>query len=161
MRSRAALRVAVLVAALAAASTAFAYFTTTGSGSGSAPVATAQTITLSPGTPTAALYPGGSGDVALSVDNPNPVSVRVGSLSLSTGQGTAGFAVDSGHSACSTAALSFTTQTNGGAGWSVPPKVGGVDGSLAIDLTGALAMSASAANACQGATFTVYLTAGP
>jgi hypothetical protein len=161
MRSRIASRVIVVVAALAATSTAFAYFTTTGSGSGSAPVSTAQTITLSPGTPTAPLYPGASGDVALSIDNPNRISVEVGSLSLSTGQGTAGFAVDSGHSACSTGALSFTTQTNGGAGWSVPPKVGSLDGSLAIDLTGALAMSAGAAGACQGASFTVYLTAGP
>ena len=34
-----------------------------------------------------------------------------------------------------------------------------VDGSLAITLPTALAMSTSAANACQGATFTVYLVA--
>jgi len=32
---------------------------------------------------------------------------------------------------------------------------------LAITLTNALTMSASAASACQGATFTVYLVAGP
>ena len=39
-------------------------------------------------------------------------------------------------------------------GWDVP-----ANGSLAIDLTGALAMSSAAVDACQGASFTVYLTA--
>jgi hypothetical protein len=56
--------------------------------------------------------------------------------------------------------LSFTTQTNLGAGWTVPGKVGAVNGSLSITLTAALAMSTAAANACQGATFTVFLAAG-
>jgi hypothetical protein len=37
--------------------------------------------------------------------------------------------------------------------------VGGVDGTLAINLAGALSMSLAAAQSCQGATFTVYLTA--
>jgi hypothetical protein len=151
----------VLVTTLCAGSSALAYFRTTGSGSGPATVGTTQTITLSSGVPTAALYPGGQGDVALTVDNPNAISVRIGSLSLSTGQGTAGFGVDGGHAGCATSALSFTTQTNAGAGWTVPGKVGSTDGSLSIDLASAVAMSASAANACQGAAFTVYLSAGP
>jgi len=43
----------------------------------------------------------------------------------------------------------------------VPAKVDSTDGSLAIDLANALSMSASGAIACQGASFTVYLTAGP
>jgi hypothetical protein len=151
--------VALLAMLLIGASTAVAYWTTGGAGTGSGATGSAAAITLSPGTPTTQLYPGGQSDVAVSVDNPNPISVKIGSLSLSTGQGAAGYAVD--HPTCSTAALSFTTQTNGGAGWSVPPKVGSVDGSLTIDLASSLAMSTSAANACQGATFTVYLTAGP
>lgn len=154
--------VAVCVAiTFAAASTAFAYWTTTGGGSGSGTTGTTQLITLSPGIPTAPLYPGGQGDVAVTVDNPNPFRVHIGSLSLSTGQGTAGYQVDAGHAGCATSALSFTTQSNGGAGWSVPPKVGSTDGSLSLDLASALTMTAGAANACQGATFNVYLTAGP
>ncbi len=154
--------VAVCVAiTFAAASTALAYWTTTGSGSGSGTTGNTQSITLSPGTPTAPLYPGGQGDVAVRVDNPNPFRVEIGSLSLSTGQGTAGYQVDAGNAGCATSALSFTTQTNGGAGWFVPPKVGSTDGSLSLDLASALTMSMSAANACQGATFNIYLTAGP
>jgi hypothetical protein len=152
--------VVAVVLTLAATSTALAYWTTSGGGGGSGATGSAQAITLSPGTPTAGLYPGGQSDVALTVDNPNPISVKIGSLSLATGQGSAGYGVDSGHSSCSTGALSFTAQSNGGGGWSVPPKVGSTDGALSIDLANALAMSTSAASACQGATFTVYLTAG-
>jgi hypothetical protein len=159
--SRITVRLAVVLVTLAATSAAFAYFGTIGGGSASGTTGSTQAITLSPGTPTAQIFPGGQSDVALTVDNPNPIRVKVGSLSLSTTQGTGGFAVDGGHSACSTAALSFTTQTNAGAGWSVPPKVGSTDGSLSIDLANALVMSAVAANACQNASFTVYLTAGP
>lgn len=80
---------------------------------------------------------------------------------LDTSQGTGGLAVDTSHSGCGLATLSFTTQTNGGVGWTIPAKVGAVDGTLPITLANALAMSTSAANACQGASFTVYLVAGP
>ena len=34
-------------------------------------------------------------------------------------------------------------------------------GNLSVTLTNALSMTTSAANACQGASFTVYLAAGP
>jgi hypothetical protein len=35
-----------------------------------------------------------------------------------------------------------------------------VNGSLSIDLASAVSMSTSAANACQGASYTVYLKVG-
>ncbi len=159
-RHRMSLIVACAVGVLIAAASALAFWTTAGVGSGSGATAGAQAITLTPGTPSAGLYPGGQSDVAVTVDNPNSVSLKVGSLSLSTAQGTGGFAVDSGHATCSTAALSFTTKTNGGAGWSVPPRVGSTDGSLSIDLASAVTMSTGAGGACQGASFVVYLTAG-
>lgn len=90
--------------------------------------------------------------------------MHINSLSLDPSAGTGGFDVDSGHSACDLSALSTTPQTNGGAGWTVPPRAAGtggvpVDGTLAIDLTDALAMSTGASNACQSATFTVHLVA--
>ena len=153
--------VGVLTAALLGASAAVAYWTTTGSGHASSATGVAQAITLSPGTPSSQLFPGGTGDVALTVSNPNAFQIHVGSLSLNAGQGTAGVGVDSGHSGCVTSALTFTRQTNGGAGWTVPPKVGATNGSLPLDISGALALSAAAARACQGASFDVYLTAGP
>ena len=140
---------------------AYAAWGASGSGTGSATTASTTAVTLSPGTPSGTLRPGGQANVVLSVSNPNTSPVRIGSLSLDTGQGTGGFAVDAGHSGCAVLTLTFTTQTNGGAGWNVPAKVGAVNGALSITLTNALAMGVAAANACQNASFTTYLAAGP
>jgi len=68
---------------------------------------------------------------------------------------TDGFAVDGTHASCGVSSLTFTAQTNGGAGWTVPGT-----SSLPVTLANSLAMNTSAASACQGATFTVYLRAG-
>lgn len=138
---------------------AYALWSGTGSGIGAASTGTTTAMTLSPATPTTTLYPGGSSPVVLTVSNPNDASIHITSLVLNTAQGTGGFSVDSGHAGCSVAALGFSAQTNGGAGWAVPARAGAVNGSLAITLTNALSMSGAAANACQGATFTVFLAA--
>ena len=150
----------VVAAALIAAASALAYWTTTGSGAASGSAADALAVTLTAGVPTAQLYPGGHADVAVAVSNPNPFPVHLGTLSLDTGHGTGGFDVDAGHSGCDTAVLAFTTQTNSGAGWTVPPKVGAVAGVLAVDLPNAIAMGAGAANACQGADLSIHLDVG-
>lgn len=161
-RKRFALLAVLLVAlGIPVGGVAWSYWSAGGTGSGSGANGTLAAITLTPGSPTAGLYPGGSTDVVLTATNSNTSIVKIGSLLLDTTQGTAGFAVDGGHSGCSVAALGFTTQNNGGAGWSVPAKVGAVNGTLAITLTNALAMTPAAASACQGATFTVYLVSGP
>jgi hypothetical protein len=152
--------VAVVLVFLLSAS-ASGFLRAPGSGSATGSAATPVAVTIAPGSAGAGLYPGGQADVSLTVDNPNAFSLHIGSLSLATGQGAAGFGVDAGHAACATSTLGFTTQTNGGAGWSVPAKVGSTNGTVSVTLPNALAMSASAANACQGATFDVYLSAGP
>jgi hypothetical protein len=154
--------VAAVVATIAAAvgTAAVAYWPATGPGTATAASTTVQTVTLTPGTPAAQLYPGGTADVVLTISNPNLFSVRIGSLALDPGQGTGGFAVDPAHQSCATSVLAFGAQTNGGAGWSAPAKSGAVDGALAVTLSNALTMSAAAASACQGASFTVYLVAG-
>src|SRR5262249_38269169 len=103
------------------------------------------------------LYPGGNADVVVTITNPNPFAVHLPSLVLDTGQPGNGFAVDAGHSGCTTGSLSFNgPQTNGGADFVVPAS-----GHLDVDLSNAISMSAAAVNACQGATFTVFLKAGP
>jgi hypothetical protein len=139
---------------------ALSYWTAAGSGSGSGTTGTTVAVTISPGTPSPTLHPGGRADVTLVVVNPNPAAVSITSLVLDTAQGAAGFAVDAAHTGCVLSALSFTTQINTGAGWSVPASTGGVDGTLPITLANALAMDADAANACQAAVFTIYLAAG-
>jgi hypothetical protein len=133
---------------------AIAAWTTGGSGSGQASAGSASSMTISAGTPSTSLYPTASADVAATVSNPNPYKVHVSSVSLGA------ISVDGGHSGCNTASLSVTSpQNNGGSGWDVPAKSGGIDGSLGIDLANAISMSNAANDSCQGATFTVALTA--
>ena len=160
-RRRASLFAAMLVLVAAGSiGVASANWAGSGSGAGSATTGTTLPVTLSSRSSSGQLFPGGQGDVTLTISNPNLAIVRIGSLVLDLGQGIGGFAVDASHSGCATSALSFTTQTNGGTGWNVPARAGAVDGSLAVTLPNALAMGSAAANACQGATFTVYLIAG-
>lgn len=159
--ARTTLVVAALVALATFGGAARAFWNGPGSGTGTAATRTAVAVTLSPGTPAASLYPGGQANVLLTVSNPNASPILVGSLALDASQGTGGFAVDSAHAGCALGTFSFASQTNGGAGWTVPAKVGAVNGTLPITLTNALAMGVGAANACQGADATVYLAAGP
>ena len=151
----------VIMSLSALAGIAAAVWSAVGSGTGSGGTGTTVAVTLSPGAPTAALYPGGQTNVVLTITNTNASPVRIGSLSSDSARGTGGFAADPGHPNCVASTLTFTTQTNGTTGWTVPAKAGSVDGTLAVTLTNALAMSLSAVNACQGATFTVYLVAQP
>ena len=149
---------AVIILALVIAGSvigvAIAAWTAGGSGSGQASAGTAASLTISAGAPSTNLYPTASADVAAVVSNPNPYPVHVDSVSLGA------VTVDGGHSACNTASVTITSpQTNGGAGWSVPAKSGVVNGSLNLDLANAISMSNAANDSCQGATFSVALTA--
>lgn len=146
----------LVVLILGSFGTAYGYWTATGDGSGSADIGAAVPVTLGPAAPATQLYPGGQSAVSLVVTNPNPFAVRINQLALDSTEGAAGFAVDAGHTGCDLSTLDFTTQTSG---WTIPARVGASDGSLAITLTNALAMSSTAVNACQGASFTVYLRA--
>jgi hypothetical protein len=132
---------------------AIAAWTTGGSGSGQASAGSAGSMTISAGTPSSSLYPTASADVAATISNPNPYKVHVSSIALGA------VSVDGGHSGCNTASVTVTSpQTNGGPGWDVPAK-SGVNGTLDVDLADAIAMSNAANDSCQGATFTVALTA--
>jgi hypothetical protein len=154
----------VALVALVATGGALAYYTSTGAGSAAAQVGEAQAVTIAAAAPSASLYPGGSADVAVAITNPNVTTVHLPSLQLDTSQGDDGFAVDASHKAAgctvSVAGLGFAASDNGGSGFDVPAKSGSVDGELDTDLPGAISMSSAAADACQGATFTVYLKVG-
>lgn len=147
----------VAIVGLVAVAAAGAYWTLGGSGSGSVGVETVASVTLTPGTATTDLYPGMSGDVAVSITNGNTFQAYVGSLVLDTSQGTNGFSVIGGLPGCDPSALSYTVQSNGGAGWFIPAA----GGSLNLDLANAVDLGTGAATECQGATFVVYLLAAP
>lgn len=141
--------VAALTVAAAAIGVAIAAWTTGGSGSGQAQAGSATPMTISGGTPSSSLYPTASADVAATIANTNPYKVHVSSISLGA------VSVDGSHSGCNTGSVTVTSpQDNNGAGWDVPAS-----GNLPVDLTGAISMSNAANDLCQGATFTVALTA--
>jgi hypothetical protein len=152
----------VLAATVAAglAAGAFAYWMGSGSGSAGAVVGSPNQLTLSAGPVDAQLVPSDSASVDLIATNSNPYFVTISSLALGSG----GIEVDAAHSGCSTAAVHFVQQPPPvgifGPGWRVPPKVGGTNGVLDITILDALTMDANAADACQGASFIVHLTAG-
>jgi hypothetical protein len=160
-RTRVPLRigVAALVVALVVAGAAVAYWSGSGNGSTRTRLGDPKTLVLSPGTAQAQLYPGGAASVAVVATNANPYTVHVRALVLDPSAGSDGFSVDDDHAACGVASLGFVAQDNGGKGWDVPPRTGTTDGTLRIDLAGALTMSTAAPSACQGAVFSVGLEA--
>ena len=154
MHKKKMLLLAIGVLALSAIGVAIAAWTTGGSGSGQASAGTAASMSISAGTPSSSLYPMASADVAAVVSNPNPYKVHVSSIGLGA------ITVDGGHSGCNTGSVSVTSpQDNSGSGWDVPAKSGAVNGTLNVDLANAISMSNAANDSCQGATFTVALTA--
>ncbi len=157
IRDRMLLRLVVTLVLFASLTgTAVAFWTAAGTGTGAGDADTAVALTIAPAAPTSVLRPGGTASVSMTVSNSNLVPVLLESLTLDTAQGTSGFAVDAGHAACSTAVLGFADQDNGGSGWTIPAS-----GSAGVEVAGALSMTAAAATACQGATFTVYVKDGP
>ncbi|MDX6651257.1 MAG: hypothetical protein QOJ38_38 [Solirubrobacterales bacterium] len=150
--------VAALAAAVAVigASLVYAAWLATGTGSGYAKAGSAQalsTVDVSAST-AATLYPGGSGDVAIKVSNPNSYPVRVTGIALNGSSSS--IAADSGHAACTPTGVSFSDQS--GLSIDVPAKSGAVNGTAQTTLSGAAAMSNASVDACQGATFTIPVT---
>jgi hypothetical protein len=151
-------RVLLIAIAIVAGTTAgaLAYWQGSGSGTATTVLANVRALSFAPGTSTASLHPGGEASVAIVVSNSNPEFIQIGSIILDP-DAPEPFFVDPAHGGCDVSTLSFVTQDNGGAGWRIPPSAGTSDGTLAIDMPGAMKMGIAAADACQGATFTVQL----
>ena len=150
------------VATLAFSASGLGYFIAPGSGHGAAQLAHAQGLTVSAAAPAdSALYPSGSADLAATLDNPNGFPVHVHAFVLDTSAGHA-TGITNDKSGCSsggdTGSSSSSVTFNG------PFRNDGADfvfqpGTTSLTLHDAISMSNSAENACQGATFTVYLQA--
>jgi hypothetical protein len=142
------LLIALAILALLATAVGVASWSTSTSGNGYSKAATASALTLSDASAstTGDLYPGGTGDLKLKVANPNNFPVRITAVSL-----TSGGTITSNVGACNTAGHGVTLTNQSG---------------LAIDLaanaaaavqtiSGAVNMSTSSDNSCQGAIFTI------
>jgi hypothetical protein len=138
------------VTVLTSTTIALAYWAPHGSGSSNAAAGTivAPSVAAFVGgdAPSSALIPGGSSDVVVRVDNPNPYSVKLTAISLNGSITAAGGA---GTCASSDVTVSFPSV----------PSITVTSGSHLFDLPGAASMSISAQNGCQGATFDIPVSA--
>jgi hypothetical protein len=125
-----------------------ALWAASGSGPGSAKVVTAQTLTVTAAvSPTADLFPGGSGALQFSVANPNPYPVTLTSIAYG--------AVTSGDQA-NCPASNLTPAGGGALGTPIAIPANGSSG--AVSVPAAVTLSVNAPNGCQGVTLTVAVT---
>jgi hypothetical protein len=136
--SRKTLGLAVVLAT--AAAVAGASWSAQGTGAAKAKAGQLVAVTASPANPSTELFPGGSADSALTLNNPNPVAMVVSSI---VGAGP----VTSDTADCNAESVSFANQ-NGA--WEVAKNA-----QLTVHLPSSVTMSLSANDACQGATFTI------
>jgi len=111
-------------------------------GDGAARSGAADALIVSPGVPDVALFPGGTGDVAVSVENPNAWPVTVTSFTV-TGP------IVSDDAACDAAGHHVTVADQTGE-WLIPAGE-----TVEIHLADAASMGLDAASECQAVTFTV------
>lgn len=134
-----------LVTVLAGVGVGIAAWSTNGSGTAFAKAATASAITLSDASAstTGDLWPGGSGALKVKVTNPNAFPVQITAVSANgTITSDAGAAYDAGHG------VAFSTQT----GLSLALAAGAT---TVFSLAGAVSMSTSSVNSCQGALLSI------
>jgi hypothetical protein len=126
---------------------AYAAWTSNGSGSATAKAGTVSALTTSVATVTTGLlYPGGpTGDVKITINNPNPFPVRVTQIN-----GNGAITAAGGTGACTTTGVTFTNQTGT---FDVGASLSGT-----FTLTGAASMSSASQDGCQNAVFTIPVT---
>lgn len=140
-------------AAVAGTGTAYAYLSAYGTGSNSSVAASAYPssvkLTTSATTTATLLRPGGTGDVAVKITNPNSFAAKLTAINLTPASATG----------CTTPALSASTPsgyTVGGSAVSLPLTIG-AGSTVTVTVVGAVQMGASSNN-CQNATLTVPAT---
>jgi len=145
-KKRAGAIVGATVVGLAGAGVAFAYWTSTGQGTGSAATGT---VTLSASvTGVSGLYPGASvpASVVLTNDNTSNTAMKIQSVTAGT------TSVSGGKGSCDPSVVTFTPTTTLPTTTSTAP---GAD----FTVDGNVTMTMAAADGCQGASFSIPLTA--
>jgi hypothetical protein len=144
----------VIVACVALAGIAFALWSANGTGGASAKALVAQTATVDAATGPADLYPGGPpGAVHFTLTNANPYAVSFDTISAATVTDVTGGI--GGSPACTTADLTVSALPITGF---TPVTVAGNATSAQQGISGVVAMTSTAPDACQDAVFTISLT---
>lgn len=132
------------------AGSAYALWRTSGSGSGTATVGTVRSVTVQAATaaPSTALTPNSTGDLVLTLDNPNAYSVTITGV---TQNGTV--AASGGIGACTTTGVSVPAAVNSGLSVTLASGTG-----VTVHIAGGAAMSSASDTGCQGATFQIPVT---
>lgn len=151
-RKRRLLLIPLLTGAALAGGYAFATWSSSGSGTGEAKSMTAVDSVISPGTNAADLYPGATSSVEVTVSNPNPYAVVVNSISA----GSSALV----NTTCLAGTVTSDARTTDPAGLLQADNTttaipAGGTGSYEL----VTHMGATAADSCQGQTFTLALTA--
>ena len=133
----------VVVGAAFVTNVAFAAWTSNGTGSGSAQATSAVALTTTAAATTAQLFPGGSGDLKITVKNDNGYPVRVTDVA-----GGATITSDKGSACDASTGVTFTDQHT--QALDVP-----ANSSATFTLAGVMHMSNASDNSCQGAVFTI------
>src|SRR5882672_2211364 len=142
-KARLALALSAVVVTATGGMTFGSWTVASSAGGGYAKAFTAVDLTVASSTATAQLYPGGTGDLFLTVTNPNPFAVTITSV---TGAGT--ITSDKGAACNAATGVSFTNTS--GLSQSV-----GAGATVSFSLAGKVAMSNASDTTCQGAIFTV------
>lgn len=136
---------------------AYAFFST-GSGSGSATSGTLRQVSVlsAAASPSMALLPGGTADLALTLDNQNSFPVTI------TGIAQDGPVTVTGGSGCTSDSGTWPDGTLGNSGVSVPTQAG-LDivvarGTHNVDVPSGVSMGTGSYTGCQGASFEIPVT---
>jgi len=136
---------ATIVVGLASVGVAFAAWTTNGTGSGSAKATSSIALTTvdAAASTTAQLYPGGSGDLKITIQNDNAYPVRVTNINNGAGSITS----DKGTACNASTGVTFVDTAGT---FDVP-----ANNTASFTLAGKVQMSNISDTTCQGAVFTV------
>ena len=127
-------------------------WTTSGTGSGGASAYSNVTSTVTAASGSTDLYPGGTGNVNFTVNNPNPYNVTFTGYTISSLAKTGGGACSVSDS--DTTANVYITSASGAMSLEVDHGATAKAGSL----SGVLTMNANAPATCEGATFSVTVS---
>lgn len=140
--------VATVVMVLVATGLAYGFWTVLGTGQGSDKATSSLSLTITAAlSPTADLFPGGSGALQFTVTNPNPFGVSLTSLSTTT-------VTSSDPTNCPATNVTATAGPTAITAISVAANAT----SPVQSIPGVVAMATTAPNGCQGVTFTVSAT---